>query len=276
MSQRLGGELVFMEGYSDMDFVLTAENLDFGYSGANPLLRSFSIALSKGGMVGLIGPNGAGKSTVLKLLSGYLKPSSGIVRLMGEDVSTMPDKNRSRLLAVVGQNVLSPLPFTARQVVEMGRAARVPRFSPFSEADAAAVESAMSEMDVVRFADRMFNALSGGEKQRVKLAAALAQDPDVLLLDEPTSQLDMGHSARLMRHLLKINSGRGVSIMVVSHDIQLVAGFMREIVFIRDGSLVASGKPDEVLTPSIIGECYDCDVEVYNSPSGGTAVSPIV
>ena len=211
-----------------MDFVFTAENLDLGYSGANPLLSSFSIALSKGGLVGLLGPNGAGKSTVLKLLSGYLKPSSGIVRLMGEDVSTVPDKNRSRLLAVVGQNVLSPLPFNARQIVEMGRAARVPRFSPFSEADAAAVESAMSEMDVARFADRMFNALSGGEKQRVKLAAALAQEPDVLLLDEPTSQLDMGHSARLMRHLLKITRGRGVSNKVVSHDIQLVAGIMRE------------------------------------------------
>ena len=256
------------------DPVLRGENLEFGYSGSDPLLTGFDIEVPKGAKLALIGPNGAGKSTVLKLLSGYLAPKRGRVLLMGDDISEVSDKTRSKRMAVVGQNVLSPLPFSVRQIVEMGRVARVPRFAPLSKADARSVDLALSEMDVERFSERMFNALSGGEKQRVRLAAALAQEPEVLLLDEPTSQLDMGHSARLMRHLVRINAERGVSIVLVSHDIQLVAGFMREFVLMRDGAVAASGRPEDVLTSSIIGECYDCEVEVRHSSSCGITISP--
>lgn len=257
-----------------MNSVLSAKNIDFGYSEKNSVLREFSMEIRKGDMIGLIGPNGAGKSTVLKLLSGYLTPLSGEVELTGKNIAGIADKQRSKILAVVGQNVLSPLPFSVRQVVEMGRAARVSRFSPFSRDDKNAVESALSEMDVAYFADRMFNALSGGEKQRVKIAAALAQEPEALLLDEPTSQLDMGHAVRLMRHLKKVNSERGTSILVVSHDIQLVSGFMRDFILMRDGAVIASGKPDEVLTSSLIGEAYACDVETTQLSTGRILILP--
>lgn len=257
-----------------MNTILSAKNIDFGYSAENPVLREFSMEIRKGDMIGLIGPNGAGKSTVLKLLSGYLTPSSGKIELTGKNIAEIADKQRSELLAVVGQNVLTPLPFTVRQVVEMGRAARVSRFSPFSSADKVAVESALAEMDIERFAHRMFNALSGGEKQRVKIAAALAQEPEALLLDEPTSQLDMGHAVHLMRHLKKVNVDRGTSILIVSHDIQLLSGFMRDYTLMRDGTVIASGKPDEVLTSSLIGETYACDVAIFNSPSGQIVISP--
>jgi iron complex transport system ATP-binding protein len=120
----------------------------------------------------------------------------------------------------------------------------------------------------------MFNALSGGEKQRVKIAAALAQEPEALLLDEPTSQLDMGHAVRLMRHLKKVNFDRGTSILIVSHDIQLVSGFMRDFILMRGGVILASGKPEAVLTPTLVGEAYNCEVEITKLSSGGIAILP--
>ncbi|NOY74581.1 MAG: ABC transporter ATP-binding protein, partial [Kiritimatiellaeota bacterium] len=203
-----------------------------------------------------------------------LTPTSGVVELDGEGITGIADDKRSRLLAVVGQNSLSPMPFTVRQVVEMGRSARVSRFAPFSDSDRSAVATALAEMDVERFADRMFNALSGGERQRAKIAAALAQEPEVLLLDEPTSQLDMGHAVKLMKHLKKVNEERGTSILVVSHDIQLLSGFMRDFILMRDGAILASGKPESVLIPSLVAEAYDCEVEITQSPSGGTVILP--
>lgn len=258
-----------------MDIILSAKNINFGYSAANSLLCEFNVEIRKGDMIALIGPNGAGKSTVLKLLSGYLSPLSGVVDLNGVSIAGVAPGKRSRSLAVVGQNSLSPLPFTVRQVVEMGRSARISRFAPLSTLDRGAVEAALAEMDVERFADRMFNALSGGEKQRVKIAAALAQEPDALLLDEPTSQLDMGHAVRLMKHLKRVNEERGTSILIVSHDIQLVSGFMRDFILMRDGAILASGRPDDVLTSSLVGKAYDCEVEIIKFSSGRLAILPI-
>jgi cobalamin transport system ATP-binding protein len=132
----------------------------------------------------------------------------------------------------------------------------------------------MSEMDVLQFEDKKFNELSGGEKQRVKIAAALAQQPEILLLDEPTSQLDMGHGIHLMQHLKRLNAEQNISIMLVSHDIQLIAGFMQEFILLKDGKIIASGDAESVLQPKLIEEAYDCKVDIIKSKTGKIQIIP--
>lgn len=245
-----------------MKNILTAEKINFGYSEENPILQDFNILLKPGGMTGLIGPNGAGKSTALKILSGYLKPRSGKVFLKEEKLSAISHKQRSAVIAVVGQDVFSPLPFTVRQIVEMGRTVRISRFSALSHQDISLVDSAMNEMDVFQFESKYFNQLSGGEKQRVKIAAALAQQPEILLLDEPTSQLDMGHGNRLMQHLQRLNRERNLSILLVSHDIQLISRFMQEFILLKNGSIIANGDAESVLQAKLIEDAYGCQVNI--------------
>ena len=259
---------------SKMKNVLTAENINFGYSQGNLILEDFNFQITQGGMTGLIGPNGAGKSTALKILSGFLSPSSGKVLLQENNLNSISNAQRAKVIAVVGQNIFNPLPFTVREIVEMGRTLRISRFSALKSYDMAKIESAMSEMDVLQFADKQFNQLSGGEKQRVKIAAALAQEPEILLLDEPTSQLDMGHSIHLMKHLRRINHAQNISILLVSHDIQLIAGFMQEFVLMKNGKIIAQGNSATVLQPSLIEKAYGCPVEVRQDKTYGIQIMP--
>ena len=254
--------------------ILTAKNINFGYSEGNLVLEDFNFQILRGGMTGLIGPNGAGKSTALKILSAYLRPSLGNVLLKGEDIFGVSDKQRSEVIAVVGQNIFTPLPFTVRQIVEMGRAVRISRFSALSHKDIAVVDSAMREMDVLQFADKKFNELSGGEKQRVKISAALAQQPEILLLDEPTSQLDMGHSIHLMQHLKRLNKEHNISIFVVSHDIQLIAGFMTNFILLKNGKIITDGDAESVLQPELIEEAYGCRVEIVKNKHNTIQIIP--
>ncbi len=244
--------------------ILKAEAVEFSYSRGMHTLSGFDIAFDEGCMTGLIGPNGAGKSTALKILSGYIRPDSGRVLVKGSDIREISHSQRARTMAVVSQNVFSPLPFTARQVVEMGRSLRISRFSALKRGDIAAVDTAMEEMDVLRFSQKQFNELSGGEKQLVRMAAALAQEPEIMLLDEPTSQLDIGHGLHLMNHLKRLNSEKGLSIVLVSHDIQLLSTFMKTFVLLKEGNIVSRGNPEKVITSENIKDAYSCNVEILN------------
>ncbi|MBN1864360.1 MAG: ABC transporter ATP-binding protein [Victivallales bacterium] len=249
---------------SDKKSILKADSVEFSYSRGMPTLSGFDIVFEEGCMTGLIGPNGAGKSTALKILSGYICPDSGRVLVKGSDIRDMTHSQRARTMAVVAQNVFSPLPFTARQVVEMGRTLRISRFSPLGHEDIAAVDDAMEEMDVLRLSQKKFNELSGGEKQLVRMAAALAQEPEIMLLDEPTSQLDIGHGLHLMNHLKRLNSKKGLSIVLVSHDIQLISTFMKTFVLMKNGGIISRGGAGEVITAENIKDAYSCNVEVLN------------
>ena len=242
--------------------ILTAEKINFGYSKENLVLKDFNVQIFRGDMIGLIGANGAGKSTALKILSGYITPLSGRVILKDDNIDYVSGRERAEIIAVVGQNIFTPLPFTVRQIVEMGRNLRISRFSALSKHDAEVVDSAMVEMEVLQFANKKFNELSGGEKQRVKIAAALAQEPEILLLDEPTSQLDMGHGIRLMRHLKKLNSEQNISILTVSHDIQLIAGFTKEFILLKNGKIIAGGDAESVMQPALIEKAYGCRADI--------------
>lgn len=241
--------------------VIQAVNLKFGYSHDKLLLTDLNLSVQPGDFLGLIGPNGSGKTTILKLLSGFLSPFSGEVILKDQEILSLSSRERACVLAVVPQLVITPMPYTVRQIVEMGRTARLALFAPLGHADHELVERALNDMDLHSLQQHRFNELSGGERQRTIIAAALAQEPELLLLDEPTASLDLGHKIKLMRILKKLQT-RGIAIMVISHDIELMARYCDRLTLLCEGKVLASGTATEVIQPHYIKQAYDCDVEI--------------
>jgi iron complex transport system ATP-binding protein len=255
-----------------MTEILKAEKLSFAYNTAKPLLHELDLTVNRGDFLGLIGPNGAGKTTIFRLLSGFLKPHSGSVSLHGKDIRVISHRERAKIMAVVPQFITSPMPFTVRQVVEMGRTSRLSNIMPLSVEDRQAVQQALDEMDLVNLAENYFNQLSGGERQRTMIAAALAQEPEILLLDEPTAALDLGHTVKLMAILNSLRQ-RGITVMTISHDIELMARYCRQLILLRNGTILASGTPNEIITPEQIENAYGCKVEIVNGPQGEPLLS---
>ena len=241
--------------------VIQAVNLQFSYKADKPLLADMSLNVEQGDFLGLIGPNGSGKTTILKLLSGFLRPASGKILLKEQEILSLSSRQRARILAVVPQLVTTPMPYTVRQIVEMGRTARLPLFAPLRHEDHEPIEQAINDMDLQSLQHNHFNELSGGERQRTIIASALAQEPELLLLDEPTAALDLGHKIKLMRILKKLQK-RGIAIMVISHDIELMARYCERLTLLCEGRVLASGTASEVIQPHLIKQAYDCDVEV--------------
>jgi len=246
--------------------LLEGANINFSYSNDRSFIENFNIQVKDGDMIGLIGPNGAGKSTALKILSGYIIPDNGKITIDKQNLSSLSARKRAELVAVVSQDFYNPLPFTVSQVVETACSMRIPRFFPFQQEDRERAKSAMRELDVFQYGNKLFNELSGGEKQRVKVAAALAQNARYLLLDEPTSQLDMGHAVKLMTHLKKLNKDRKQTTIIVSHDIQLLSGFVSHIVLMKNGKILASGENQTVLKEDLISKAYNCEVRISTNP----------
>ncbi len=255
--------------------VIQAVNLQFGYSHDKLLLTDLSLSVQQGDFLGLIGPNGSGKTTILRLLSGFLRPFSGEVILKNQKILTLNSRERACFLAVVPQLVITPMPYTVRQVVEMGRTARLALFAPLRHADHELVERALNDMDLQSLQKHRFNELSGGERQRTIIAAALAQEPELLLLDEPTASLDLGHKIKLMRILKKLQA-RGIAIMVISHDIELMARYCARLTLLCEGKVLASGTAAEVIQPHLIKQAYDCDVEVSKNLNNIPQIVPVL
>ena len=254
--------------------IIRADNLTFAYRNGVSVLKDFSLAVKEGAMLGILGPNGAGKSTVLKLLSGFIRPISGRVTIKGKNLTAYTDSERAAVIAAVPQNVLTAMPYTVQQVVEMGRASKVSRLLPLGKGDTAAVENALEEIGITHLAGRKFNELSGGEKQMVKIAAALAQEPEILLLDEPTSQLDLGHGTELMRLVKRLNCEKRITVVIVSHDIQNISLYLNRLVVIKQGRTIVDGIPGQIITPEMIEEVYSCRVKVIESGSGSFSIVP--
>lgn len=233
----------------------------FGY-GAHEVIRGIDLRLDAGELVGVIGPNGAGKSTVVGLASGLLPLSRGHVRLDGRPLARFGRRALARRLAVVPQRPELPTGFSARAVVSMGRAPHLGFFAAEADHDRAIVEASMRRTDVLRFADQPVGELSGGEQQRVVLARALAQQPDWLLLDEPTAHLDLRYQADLMRHAVTL-AADGLGVLAVLHDLNLAARCDR-VVLLDAGQVVASGTPAEVLREDILRSVYRTGVRVLD------------
>lgn len=240
----------------------------FGY-GAAPVLDGVSLDLYEGEAVALLGRNGAGKSTLIRLLSGVVAPAQGTVLLGATPLSQLSRRELARRLAVVPQDVHVPFAFTTREVVALGRTAHVPFLHGESAADRAAVEGALGLLGLDALAERVYTSLSGGERQRAILAMALAQEPSVLLLDEPTVHLDLAHQLSSLRIVRGLTRHRGLAVLAAVHDLNLAALLFDRLVFLKDGRVVADGPAEAVLTAEIVQEVFDARVAIYRHPTTG-------
>ena len=250
---------------TDGRIALEFEGVVAGYPGRE-VLHGVSLRLRAGERIAMIGPNGAGKSTFIGVATGLLRASAGGVRIFGRDVASLSGMERAKLVSVVRQDMDAGAPFTVGEIVMLGRLAQLGRWSAPASDDHAAVREAMEYTDTARLAARDFSALSGGERQRVAIAMALASKAPLLLMDEPTSHLDLSHHALVAHMVEELNRERGMSILVVAHDLNFAAEYFDRIVLLADGRIVADGPPGDVLAPAIIKDAYGCDVVRHHDP----------
>jgi iron complex transport system ATP-binding protein len=243
---------------------LLVRGITLGY-GERQVVRDASLTVRRGELVGVIGPNGSGKSTLLKGISGTLTPASGEVRLGGSDTRRLGRTQLAKRLAVVTQSPSLPEAFTVREIVLMGRTPFLGFFQSEGQRDHAISAAAMRDAGVFHLADRLVGSLSGGERQRVVVARALAQTPEVLLLDEPTSHLDPHHQAQVME-VVRARCDRGLAALAVLHDLNLAAQFCDRLVLVHDGQMRADGPPEQVLTQENVSRVYGDGVYVCANP----------
>jgi iron complex transport system ATP-binding protein len=252
--------------------VAALHGVSFAYvrHGREPLevLRDFDLQLQSGELVALLGANGSGKTTLLRLLSGALRPAAGLVQVAGRPVGEWPRPALARRVAVLPQHLELPEGFRVVELVAMGRAPHARRLFGSTAEDEVAVERALQDADALDLADRYPHELSGGERQRVLVAMALAQEPQLLLLDEPTLHLDLAHQVSLLQRLRRLHAQRGLTVLAVLHDLNLAAAFAPRVVLLDGGRVAADGPPDEVLTPEAIARVFGVRVEPVRTSRG--------
>jgi iron complex transport system ATP-binding protein len=221
------------------------------------VLDKISANLSNGECVALVGPNGIGKTTLLRLAAGTLSPAAGEVRLLGQPLDCLKQQAIARSIALVPQNVDVPFAFTVEQFIEQGRTPFLRMFGGLQASDRWAVEEAMDLTDTRSLRGRIFNQLSGGECQRVKIALGLAQQPRLLLLDEPTQHLDIGRQLE-MADLVRSLSARGIAILASMHDLTLIEGIFSSVWLLSPEEGLRKGTPEEILQPESVGRAFKC------------------
>lgn len=251
--------------------VLEARGLRAGY-GSREILRGLDLALRPGEILGVVGPNGSGKSTLVRVLSGVLRPWAGEIRLMGRDLAAYSPKALARTVAVVPQAAALPEGFPALQVVLMGRTPHLGFLASEGPEDLVAARRAMEQTDVLHLAGRPVQRLSGGERQRVVAARALAQDAPVLLLDEPTAHLDVGHQTALFDLVHRLARERRLAVLAVVHDLTLAGQYCDALLLMKDGRALAEGPPHAVLSAERVAEAYGVAVSVIQHPVTGRPV----
>lgn len=237
--------------------------------GVRTILDATDLDADRGSVTGLIGPNGAGKSTLLRAILGLTAMEAGSVTFAGNDLLAMPRRSRAQLAAFVEQTTATDARLTVRDVVMLGRIPfqTVWQVSPAPQ-DADVTDAALAAVDMTGFAERFYHTLSGGEQQRVQIARALAQQPRLLLLDEPTSHLDI-HAQLATLALLRQRARAGATVLLALHDLNLAAGFCDHLILLRHGQPVAAGRPEDVLTPALLQSVYGVDVTVLRHPGSG-------
>ncbi len=251
--------------------MLAIDDVTFGYGdvSSSPVLRRVSLELESGNFMGILGPNGSGKTTLLKLINGLYVPWSGGVAFEGRQVKEMSRRQIASRMAVVPQKTTVEFDFTVRQMVNMGRTPYLSRFGGESPRDRRAVRRALERTGTSDLAERAFGSLSGGEQQRVIVARTLAQEPDLLLLDEPTSHLDIAHQMRLLELLRDLNEGENLTILMVLHDVNLASMFCHRILFLKEGEVFDEGPPVDVINQENIEKIYECPVSLGVHPDKG-------
>ncbi|MDR0767480.1 MAG: ABC transporter ATP-binding protein [Methanosarcinales archaeon] len=238
--------------------MLKIEDLHFSYKD-KPVLDGINIDVKQGEIIGIIGPNGCGKTTLLKHINRNLTPAAGCVLLDGTDIKGMKKSAIARHVAVVPQSNEIHFSFTVRDIVTMGRMPFLEKFRGESSEDIKKVEEAMQKTNIIAFADRFINTMSGGERQRVIIARALAQTPSIILMDEPTLHLDISNQFDILDLVKKLSDEDGLTVVIVSHDLPMVVRYCDRIIMLKDQKIFAMGTPEEVLTPENIREIFNVD-----------------
>ena len=254
--------------HQDSDMLWQLQQVGFKY-GAASVLQGLDLQLAKGRCYGVLGPNGSGKTTLLDLLCGLLVPESGRITFCDRPLAGWNHRQLARKVALVPQDFVVRFGFTVREVVEMGRHPRLGRFAGMTAGDHQLVDQVMEELGISVFANRPVTRLSGGEKQRVAVARALVQDPEVLLLDEATSNLDIFHSLSILGTIRSRIREQGLTVVAALHDLNLATFFCDQLIFIKNGKMVCRGPIDEVLRAEIIHEVYGVEAEVRQDDFSG-------
>lgn len=245
--------------------MVSVQDIIAGYDG-RPVLRDVAVSVAPGEFLGLIGPNGCGKTTLLRVISGALPTMKGQVEIQGENVREIGRRTLAKIMACLLQDLSLDLPFTVREIVLMGRSPHLPRIGGETKRDFEIARHVMELCDVSHLAERPVTEMSGGERQRVLIAMCLAQEPRVLLLDEPTSHLDIGHQLSVLDLIAKLNRQTGVTVIAVLHDLNLAAEYCQRLLVLNEGRVAALGTPSEVLTGEMISTVYGAKVLIERNP----------
>jgi iron complex transport system ATP-binding protein len=249
--------------------MLKIENLSVSY-GPRPVLHEVSLSVEGGEVLALIGPNGSGKSTLVRAVSGVIPVQGGGVHADGHDLLAASSMQRARMMAVVPQSAALPPAFSVMETVLLGRTPYLNFLGHASEMDDALVRRALERVDALDLLDRKIGELSGGEQQRILLARALAQSTPILLLDEPTSHLDLHHQVGLLELVRALARQDRLAVLVTLHDLNLAARYADRVALLVDGCVTAQGRPEEVLEPAAISAAYHLPVTVLPNPLDGT------
>ena len=255
--------------------MLLVDNVSFAY-GVRQVLHDVTLAVGRGRVVGLLGPNGSGKTTLLRIMAGTLAPGRGSVRIDENDVALLGRRDLARRIAVVPQETHATFDFTVLDMVLMGRYPYLGTFQLDGVADLAIAREALRATGTADLESRRFHTLSGGEKQRVVIASALAQESELLLLDEPTASLDLRYQFEIATLLARLNRERGTTMVVSTHDLNLATSLCGEAALLKDGRIIAQGSTEDAVTASNIRALYGVDADVqFHQAAGHLTVVPI-
>ena len=248
---------------------LRGENLTLGY-GKKIIARDLTVAIPEGHFTAIIGPNGCGKSTLLRTLSRLMTPVEGSVFLDGEQIQRFASKEVARRIGLLAQNATTPGDITVPELGSRGRYPHQPLFTRWRKEDDEAVNRAMQATGITALAQQSVDTLSGGQRQRAWIAMVLAQETSIMLLDEPTTWLDISHQIDLLELLSELNRTQGYTLAAVLHDLNQACRYATHLIALRDGEIVAQGAPKEIVTPDLIAQIYGMRCMIIDDPVAGT------
>ena len=254
--------------------LMKLENISFAYE-TLPVLKDISLSTREQDFIGLIGPNGSGKSTLLKIMGAILKPDSGSIQFKESSLPKINKKLFAQSVSWIPQDHPMVFPFKVAEIVLMGRHPYLSPLSFESEEDFEISQRAMETTMTSQFADRYFNEISGGEKQRVMIASALAQDPEMMLLDEPTAALDLKYQIQILSILKNLNARHKMTLVMAMHDLNLASSFCNRLILLDEGQIVRDGTPEQVLKKDILEQVYGIEVDL-GSHDGSIRVHPVI